>query len=161
MNAFWASENFNAFIASAPVPSRELNAENSSFWGSEHCSEGHSDQSPKFSDMSRSARDDLGVRVVNAASAKGARSRPSGLVFFSSSTVSAMRMPSPPSPRQTSGNRSAFSLQLSDCRLDIISPPAARLLSSHVIAGSTNTLTSGMLPPNFSTSTTAVCPQLP
>lgn len=27
MNAFWASENFDAFIASAPLPSREFNAE--------------------------------------------------------------------------------------------------------------------------------------
>lgn len=41
MNAFWASENFGAFTASAPDPSREFSAESfsyerSSFWGSEH-----------------------------------------------------------------------------------------------------------------------------
>ncbi|MEQ9493733.1 MAG: hypothetical protein RJP96_08970, partial [Algiphilus sp.] len=41
MNAFWASENFDAFISSAPLPSQENHAENSnskrsSFLGAEH-----------------------------------------------------------------------------------------------------------------------------
>ncbi|MEQ9490907.1 MAG: hypothetical protein RIM72_18165, partial [Alphaproteobacteria bacterium] len=45
MNAFWASENFDAFISSAPLPSQENHAENSnskrsSFLGAEHQTQG-------------------------------------------------------------------------------------------------------------------------
>ncbi|MBW6425239.1 hypothetical protein KX729_27800, partial [Rhizobium sp. XQZ8] len=68
MNAFWASENFDAFITSAPVPSREFNAENSSyerssFWGSEHADcwldQGYSFSSLQLSGSPGAAKNDV------------------------------------------------------------------------------------------------------